>query len=625
MIGMLLTVAYTMGPTVPAVQAEVLAEETDENYRGEKVKLYLDQNYVGDEKLYGLRLDDTIMIPCYGFLQNIVGMEVQFSPEEGTLLLKNKKEWVSMKLGEKCAYTEDGKALQLDYAPFKDTSVANEEPEVYVPVSVISEYLHYAAYSQLTTDEQWELQMTSPLVYQQGGEEKCYAGDRIEKIVFNSKTVDLSSDIPGIVIDHVLMVPLEEAVANKKVNGIVTVTGSGILAKRGGYTLLFEEESDLVEVNGSKQYMEGAAQTIVYKDKSYFMVPAKQLFSMLGAESVSINYTEHSLNVTKKKGTYLLWKPDTSDLSGNLVEKVTVKYNGSNDKVLISCGKTPQYKVSSNKTQIKLTIKNVRIAQNYDESVLDGRYVKNMTMKQSGKNVIVTVKKKSGVDYIFQCGSGKLILMVHATPIRIAVDCGHGANTPGKRTPKMPCNIDFDGDGVIDVKKGRSIREHQGNVGVGRYVASELERLGFRVYRSAFGSTDVSLSGRQRNIRKFHAKYSVSIHFNAVGTGRTFNNVQGYEVYYHSQYTRQSKTMAQKVLKEMGAGTRQTNRGVRGARLALCNTTAMGTQASILVECAFMTNLREAKLMGSKAYWKETGEEIAKGICKFAGVDYIKK
>lgn len=53
--------------------------------------------------------------------------------------------------------------------------------------------------------------------------------------------------------------------------------------------------------------------------------------------------------------------------------------------------------------------------------------------------------------------------------MRIAVDAGHGSNTVGKRTPPMPVDIDFNGDGIIDVKKGDSIREHIANTGVANF------------------------------------------------------------------------------------------------------------------------------------------------------------
>jgi len=74
----------------------------------------------------------------------------------------------------------------------------------------------------------------------------------------------------------------------------------------------------------------------------------------------------------------------------------------------------------------------------------------------------------------------------------------------------------------------------------------------------------------------------------------------------------------------MAKGTKQINRGAKKMPLAMCNTYAMGTKASILVECAFMTNLHEAKtMMGNSKYWKETGKEIAKGVCSYSGISYF--
>ena len=52
----------------------------------------------------------------------------------------------------------------------------------------------------------------------------------------------------------------------------------------------------------------------------------------------------------------------------------------------------------------------------------------------------------------------------------------------------------------------------------------------------------------------------------------------------------------------------------------------MGTNASILVECAFMTNYHEAKnLFGNANFWKETEKEIAKAMCEYSGVEYLEE
>jgi N-acetylmuramoyl-L-alanine amidase len=213
----------------------------------------------------------------------------------------------------------------------------------------------------------------------------------------------------------------------------------------------------------------------------------------------------------------------------------------------------------------------------------------------------------------------------------IAVDAGHGSETAGKRTPKMPVDIDFDGDNVVDVKKGTSIKEHIANVGVCVFLAKELERCGFTVFKSAWddenatNDPDVDLSKRQELIRKAGCQYSVSVHFNALGDGQTFNSGQGVGTYYHlkDERTRDSKALAEIVQKHLAAGTTQTNRGVNRGGFAMVNCLNLNTKASILVELAFMTNQNEAiSMMGNAKFWKECAVEICKGFCEYLKVEY---
>lgn len=468
--------------------------------------------------------------------------------------------------------------------------------------------------------------MISPVNYSQNGVEYSYTGNCIYEIVFNGKTVSLTKSMPGIKLNDVMMVPLKESVENTQVNGSVVASGSAMTVKRGAYTLCYQEGSNTITVNGASKGIEAAPEKVTYKGSEYFMVPAETLFSYLGAETVEVNEEKQKLTVTKKKGTFLLFEPSLEENAKNSLKKVTVANRGTKELIAVTCEKTPAVSVSSTKTKVTVTMKNVSSGEEFAQSVLDSTYAKKVKVEKSGSNIKVIITKKSGVDFISQYGNGHVYVFLNATPIRIAVDCGHGAYTPGKRTPKLPWGLDFEGDGILDIKKGQTMKEHQANVGVGKCLASELERLGFKVYRSAFGSTDVSLSARQRNIKNFRAKYSISVHFNAAGSGQSFNAANGVEVYYHSQYGKSSKTMAQKVVNEMAKGTRQINRGAKGAKLALCNTKNMGTQASILLECAFMTNKREVKnMMGKASYWRETGAEIAKAVCAFSGVNYLEK
>lgn len=210
----------------------------------------------------------------------------------------------------------------------------------------------------------------------------------------------------------------------------------------------------------------------------------------------------------------------------------------------------------------------------------------------------------------------------------INIDAGHGANTAGKRTPPFPHDIKINNSLII--KKGEQFREHIANVGVAFLLEKELKRCGFNTMRTgwnddnAFDDPDTPLSDRQRAIALAGCDYSISIHFNAYGDGKTFNSAEGVGVYIHDRYAGQSKKLAEAVLKNLAGGTKQKNRGVTTQSLAMCNCNNMDTKAAILVELAFMTNEREAlTMMANESFWKECAVEIAQGMCEYVGVKYI--
>lgn len=218
--------------------------------------------------------------------------------------------------------------------------------------------------------------------------------------------------------------------------------------------------------------------------------------------------------------------------------------------------------------------------------------------------------------------------------IMIAVDAGHGSDTAGKRTPNLPVDIDFDGNGVIDIKKGTAMKEHIANVGVCVFLAKELERCGITVFKSAWqdedatDDQDVDLTTRQKLIRKAGCQYSVSVHFNAYGDGESFNAAEGVGTYYHAKDERikDSKMLAEIIQNHLIKGTVQKNRGVNRGSFAMVNCINLNTKASVLVELAFMTNRKEAiSMMGNAKFWKECAVEICKGFCEYLNVDYVEE
>ena len=194
--------------------------------------------------------------------------------------------------------------------------------------------------------------------------------------------------------------------------------------------------------------------------------------------------------------------------------------------------------------------------------------------------------------------------------IKIAIDAGHGSQTSGKRTP----------DGY---------REHYGNVKVASYFAKAMDRCGISYIKTgwnddnAMDDIDTSLSTRQKQIKAAKCDYSISFHFNASGDGKTYNNAQGIETLISNKSVGDSLKMANMIHKYLIQGTAQKNRGIKTQPLAMCNCNAMGTKASILVECAFMTNQYEESLMKSDKFCNECAEEAAKGFCEYVGVKYV--
>lgn len=335
----------------------------------------------------------------------------------------------------------------------------------------------------------------------------------------------------------------------------------------------------------------------------------------------------------------------------NYILRVTGNYMDGKEQISLISSEEIAADIVTTDSKIVITIPNsVNMIGNQEYSAEEIFYLKKIAVTNSNNTTTITIHKVSGNDYyVEQAGDTLNIYMgttnstdssdsddsdnssnpISGNGIKIAVDCGHGANTPGKRTPPIPEDLDFDGDGIIDAYKGSQIREHVANVGVGEYLVEELQRCGFDVYESAFGDEDISLSNRQKNIKNAKSDYSVSIHFNAMGDGKTFNSSNGAGVFYYktASHAGDSKNLAKAVLSEILKGTPQKSIGVNGAHtFAMCKTTAMGTKASILVECAFMTNLHEMRtMMASDAFWKETAQEIAQGICNYTGVTYIEE
>lgn len=185
----------------------------------------------------------------------------------------------------------------------------------------------------------------------------------------------------------------------------------------------------------------------------------------------------------------------------------------------------------------------------------------------------------------------------------------HGINppTPGKRTPVMP--------GL-----NRQIYENEFNNAAKNAFLAACLRQGFSVYDVKPENYDVSISTRVVRINRQNLTALVTFAYNAYGD--TFNNANGFEVFYSPSNPRatQSRNLANAIYNRLSQGTSQNGRGVKTLDVGVLSSVNC---VSALIEAGFMTNLREARLMINPLFTTEVGEEACQGVCDFLGVEYI--
>ena len=193
--------------------------------------------------------------------------------------------------------------------------------------------------------------------------------------------------------------------------------------------------------------------------------------------------------------------------------------------------------------------------------------------------------------------------------ILVALDDGHGMETPGKRTPP------------IKELDGRVIRENEFNREVIKILSENLKRCGIGTILVAPSDKNISLRERVRTANKFDADIFVSVHYNAYDGRFDSYDPEGISVHIYPD-SKGGRKLAECILKYLKEGTIQKNRGIRENNFYVLRNTRM---PAILTENGFMDNKREAMLMLNKNFQREVAREHAKGICDYFGLKYVKE
>ncbi|WP_078431679.1 N-acetylmuramoyl-L-alanine amidase [Metabacillus halosaccharovorans] len=180
--------------------------------------------------------------------------------------------------------------------------------------------------------------------------------------------------------------------------------------------------------------------------------------------------------------------------------------------------------------------------------------------------------------------------------MKIAIDAGHGYETPGKRSV----------DGM---------KEYEFNCA----VANEMKKLlvkyeGVTVLFTHSDQRDVPLNERTTKANKEKVDVFISIHANAHGIGNQWTSAEGIETYVYTTKPKTATRLAQMVQNELISSTKRKDRGVKTANFHVLKATSM---TAILCECGFMTNKEEAALLQSSSYRLTCAKAIVDAIVKY--------
>jgi N-acetylmuramoyl-L-alanine amidase len=131
-----------------------------------------------------------------------------------------------------------------------------------------------------------------------------------------------------------------------------------------------------------------------------------------------------------------------------------------------------------------------------------------------------------------------------------------------------------------------------------------LKAKGLRVIMTRRSDTFVDLEDRARLANRYLKAVFVSIHFNA----SQVRSCSGMEVFYRSA---KGKTLAACILKKMDNNLKGINRGLSHNVFKVLTNTLM---PAVLIECAYLSNLTEARRCANSDYRQELAKSIAAGI-----------
>lgn len=174
--------------------------------------------------------------------------------------------------------------------------------------------------------------------------------------------------------------------------------------------------------------------------------------------------------------------------------------------------------------------------------------------------------------------------------LKICIDAGHGGRDPG----------------AVNGPKHESVAA----LAIAKKVGALLKAKGFAVKYTRTTDKLVSLADRCKISNTYGADAFISIHLNSVAN----KEATGIETWRYEKVGATTKKLASSVQTELIAATGARDRGVKSNTTfyVLKHTVA----PAVLIECGFLSNNEEAKLLFASKYQDKIAQAIVNGIQK---------
>lgn len=190
--------------------------------------------------------------------------------------------------------------------------------------------------------------------------------------------------------------------------------------------------------------------------------------------------------------------------------------------------------------------------------------------------------------------------------MKIVIDAGHGGPDPGAVNNKLGLQ-----EGILSLEIGQALSIYL--KGRGHNVKNTRQTVEDTPVPS---SKNRDLAARAQIANNFGADCFVSIHLN----GHTSSQANGFEIYrYRTTADKLGEKIVNQVSKEFPTLRIRRNEFGGGVKIASFAVIRLTNMPAVLVECGFITNNEEARVLSDKNYQQRLATAIGVGIEQWYG------